>query len=416
MFRTTSGWNYKLPCVTTVTAAFDDTKVRFTLGGTIFTKTKGGMKPGQIKEWSLMKGDVLAISNDTDEGDLSGSKVVSTKPVAVTTGNMCANIPTGNQWCDYTAEMDIPTFAWGKNLHIGKIFNRTKASIVRIFAKEPNTKIYRNGLNIGTIATAGGVEGKGFQVMRMTQDSKPGSVVFSGDKPITVTLYNTGIQEDGYPLPNSDPFVMSTIPVEQYQKEIYFCTPGIKDGKAFKENYVNLVYETNSLGMMPDDMEIAGPVHGEAFTWKKVSEEFSGMDELFKHDVNGKKYAIKLIMLPGDGVYSIRSQTPFAAYGFGYDSQDSYGYPLAAAFTDIEKADTIPPVPTYTLNCDGSISDGVVTDMPDDDAIRSNLSTIVFQSSLSFNYIFQYVGFETGKSRTTSWTLQVIDPSQDAKA
>ncbi len=414
MFR--AGWNYKLPCVATITAPYDDTKVRFTLGGTIFTKTKGGMTPGQTKEWTLMKGDVLAISNDSDEGDLSGSKVVSTKPVGCVTGNMCNNIPTGNQWCDYTAEMDIPTFTWGLDLHVGKIPYRKNASIIRVFAKEPNTKIFRNGLNIGTIATAGGIEGKGFQVMRMTQDMKPGSVVISGDKPITVTLYNTGVQEDGYPLPNSDPFVMATTPVQQYQKEITFCTPGIMGGQNFKENYVNLVYETNSLGMMPDDVEFGGPVHGGQFDWVKCNVKFAGMDELFKYDVNGKKYALKMIQLPADGVYKIRAAKPFAAYSFGYDWCDSYGFPTAAALADLETPDTVAPVPTYKLTCDGNVTDGVVTDMPEDKAIRSNLSMIVFQSEFSFNYIFKYVDFIPGDTRTTNWTLQVVDPSQDARA
>ncbi len=416
MFRAIN--EYKMPCVTTVTAPFDDTKIRFTLGGTAFTKTKGGMKPGEVKEWSLMKGDVFAISADTDEGDLSGSKVVSTKPVAVTTGNMLANIPTGNVWGGYTAEMDMPTFTWGKNIHVGKIPYRKYASIIRVFAKEPNTKIFRNGKNIGTIATSGGILGKGFMEMRMTQDGNPGSVVISSDQPISVTLYNTGVQEDGEPLPKCAPFVMSSIPVEQYQKEIFFCTPRVSSDSNSGENYVNLVYETDSLGMMPDDMEIAGPVHGEAFVWKKVWDEFPGMDELFKYDVNGKKYALKTIQLTGNGVYSIRSKTPFAAYGFGFDSLNSYGYPLSAALATMEElTDTLPPVPKYTrCCCDGNITDGVVTDMPEDKAIRSNLSTIVFQSDVSFNYVFKYVDFIPGDTRTTNWILQVVDPLKDAQA
>ncbi len=409
-------WNYKFPATVCMTAAYDDTKVRFALGGNVLTKTTGGMQPGQTKEWSLMKGDVLVVSTEVNEGELSGSKVTSTRPISVVSGMYCSNIPTGNQWCDYTVEMDIPTYTWGNDCHVGKIPGRKFAEEIKIFAKEPNTKIFRNGLNIGTLQQAGGVEGKAFFYMRATPDRLPGSVVISGDKPITVSVFNCGVQEDGYPLPNSDPFVMGMTPVQQYQKEITFCTPGIMGGQNFPENYINLVYETDERGMMPDHIEFAGPVHGGDFTWARCNTKFAGVDELFPYNVKGKQYALKTITLPSDGVYKIRSQTPFAAYSFGYSYCDSYGFPTSAALVDLEKPDTVAPVPTWTLPCTGEVKDGVVTDMPEDAKIRSNLSMIVFQSDFSFNYEFKYEDFVPGETRTTHWTLKVVDPSQDARA
>jgi len=172
------------------------------------------MKPGDSKEFILNKGDVWAVATDTDEGDLSGSKVIANKPVAVVTGNMCNNIPTGNQWCDYTVEMDIPTFTWGTDYHVPKVPGRKYPSIIRIFAKEPNTTIYRNGRAIGQIKQAGGMEGNAYLTMRMgPMDVPPASIVISSDKPVGVTLYNTGVQEDNYV--QSDPFVMVMTPFQQ---------------------------------------------------------------------------------------------------------------------------------------------------------------------------------------------------------
>ncbi len=416
------GSTYKLPNTTTITAAYDDTQVRFTLGGNAMTVTGGGMKPGQSKTFPGMnKGDVLAISTARGDADLSGSRVYSNKPVGVVTGTFCADIPTGNRWCDYVAEMDIPCYTWGTELHVGKVPYRKFPSIIKIFAKEPNTTVYKDGRMIGQLKTGGGIEGNGFLMMRMSTYTNPPvpprSCVISADKAISVTLYNTGTEEDAA-AGNSDPFQMAITPVQQYQKEITFCTPGIAGSFGFPENYVNLVYEVDEYGMMPDDIEFATVIGGQ-FQWKKLKAQFSGVDELFalnKTYGNGKQYALKLITLPGDGVYKIRAKKPFAAYSFGYSSYDSYGFPTSAALADLEKPDTNAPVPVYVQKCNGDIDAATVTDMPNDAKIRSNMAMINMDPVDSYNYEFSYDEFIPGDARTVSWRLKVYDPTKDAKA
>ncbi len=406
----------KMPATTCITSPYSSNKVRFTLGGNVLTKTIAGMSAGNTKEWTLNRGDVLVVSADAGESDLTGSKIESSKPVSVVTGNYCANIPTGNQWCNYTVEMDNPTYLWGMKCHVGRIPGRKFASEVKISAKEAYTKIYRNGLNIGTIQQFGGVEGKGYFYMRMTADRKPGSSVFSGDKPINVTLLNAGTQEDGYPNPNTNPFLMNTIPDEQMQKEIMFGTPGIPGGLNFPENFINLIYQTDSLGMMPDHFEFAGPINGKEIEWVRLNTKFPGKDELFSYDINGKKYALKTITLPGDGVYRIRAKTAFGAYSFGFSRYDSYGFPASANLNDMVIPDTVCPVPTFTVGCDGTVDDGFVTDMPDDSTVRSNLAIMYLLPDSSFNYELRYEAIESGITRSTKWYLKVIDQNNDAKA
>ena len=123
-------------------------------------KTAGGMKPGDIVTVDMDEGDVFMVSSKGDFGDLSGSHIIATKPVAVVSGVQCTNIPIGNQWCDYTVEMEIPTYTWGTHYHVPKIPNRQYPPLIRIFAKEPNTKLYRDGNNIGLLPEAGGMENK----------------------------------------------------------------------------------------------------------------------------------------------------------------------------------------------------------------------------------------------------------------
>lgn len=412
MFRAI--WNYKLPNITTITAAYNNTRVRFTLGGNYDTKTPGGMKPGDSKEFILNKGDVWSVAADTDNGDLTGSKIIADKPVAVVTGNMCANIPKGNQWCDYIVEMDLPVSSWGNDLLVPKIPGRKYSSLIRIFAKEQNTQIYRNGLLLGTLPKSYGIEGEAFLSMRMLpmETPTPRSVVISGDKPINVVLYNTGVQEDNYI--QSDPFMMAMTPLQQFTKEITFCTPGILGGQGFALNNMNIVYETDGNGKMPDHMEYTKVQSGN-LQWQKLSLAFPGEDEVFQYNVDGKEYAVKNLTLPGDGVYKIRSNTLFAAYSFGYDNYDSYGYPTNLILSDIqEPRDTVPPSLVYENR--SGIIDGSVTDMPEDPAVRRNLALILLDQTKSINVELNYTPIISGVSRTSYWSLTPIDVTEEANA
>ncbi len=408
-----NGQNIILPNMTGIVAAFDDTQVQFTLGGNSGTITAGGMKPGDMVNFTMQRGDVWMVSTGRGEADLSGSKIVSSKPVGVVTGNQCADIPTGNRWCDYTVEMDLPTYTWGTDVIVPKVPYRKFPSIVRIFAKEPNTNIYKDCKLIGQLKTGGGIEGNGYLSMRMgpyVSTPKPKSAVFSGDKPINVVLYNTGVEEDGNSQGIGDPFVMGISPVEQFQTEILFCTPGINGGMGFAQNYVNLVYETDENGMIPDDLEFSTVVGGQ-FQWTKLKSKFDGVDELLPCKVNGKQYAVKLITLTGDGVYKIRAKNPFAAYSFGYSDYDSYGYPAAARMWDQEKQDTIQPTVVYNgvdFSKRGSVT-ASVTDMPENASIRSNLGLITLQQNLSTNCVLHYDPIVPGSTRSTSWKVDVIN-------
>jgi len=223
----------------------------------------------------------------------------------------------------------------------------------------------------------------------------------------------------------SDPFQMVLTPLEQYQKEIVFATPNAKGGSLpFTRQFVNLVYQTNPDGSIPDDLEFATVVNGK-FTWKKVSVQFGPTPGYnFAIPVRGKNYAMKRLQLNGDGVFRIRSTSPFAAYAYGFASYDSYGFPTSVALGDLEKKDTVKPNPEWKQLCDGSVvgKDGtgsaLVTDKPDDANVRSNLALIYMDLDSSYNYEFDYDvnrEFIAGTTIKTDWSLKVIDPATDAR-
>ncbi len=406
------------PSITTITAPFDNTRVNFTLGGAIAGQTAGGMKPGETKEFIMQSGDVLVFMSKGPIGiepDLSGSKVISDKPIAVVSGNHCANIPTTNRWCDYICEMEIPTYTWGKNYHVARTINRKFSQIVRLYAKEANTKIFRDGKNLGVIKKSGGVLGEGFFEMRINNvNGIPRDALFSGDKPIGITFYNPGIEEDNSTNGNSDPFQMVITPVDQYQNDVVFCTPAVKGGVGFSENYINIIYEAMSDGSMPNELEFGSFFNGK-IVWKKLKDLPSEHHNTFFVDVDSAKYGVVTLKLEKDGVYKLKSPKRLACYSYGYDYCDSYGYPTSSAYKDLMVKDSVKPQPSYYIDANGDVS-GEVVDMPEDEKYRANLADLFLIPEKSINYKLEYDKFIPGTDRKVKWNLKVIDKSKKANA
>jgi len=402
-----------LPSYSAITAAYDKTKVTFTMGGTDWSKTAGGLMPGQPSTWNLNAGDVLLIAGLGSKAEITGSTVHATKPVSVVSGNFCAYIPTNCGCCDVIEEMEIPTHLWGNTYHVTPIINRLKNSIIKIFAKEAKTKVYRDYKEIGLIRNSGGTEENGYLHMRADTNG-PRPVVISGDKPIGVTQFNCGQQDDNIV---SDPFQMVLLPIEQYSTEAIFCTPGIKGGYGFPYNYINICYSSAS-DSLPDELEL-GQYTGSDFTWTRVKDISSANSASFSSLPGDKKYFIKTVKLPGDGVYKVRHSEPLQAYLYGFSRYDSYGMPASASMNYFIVKDTLPPVPEWQMECDGTVNlhkTRYVTDKPDDPYSRSNLSTIYMLSSVSYNYKLYYSDFMPCEDFITSWRLEPIDNSKDARA
>lgn len=399
-----------LPAYTSIVAAYDNTKVKFTMGGNIYSKTAGGLKPGQSNNEVLNAGDVYLISGIGALADISGSKVIASKPVAVISGNMCAYIPSEYGYCDFIIEQELPTSTWGTKYHVSRIQTRKKNSLLKVFVKEPMTTLFRNGRQMGQIQYAGGTDGVGYWSIRYDEEVNQ-TWVWEGDKPISVTQYNPGQSYDNIV---SDPFQLVLTPIEQYQTEIVFCTPGVYGGYGYPDNYINVVYLGNEDGSLPDDLEFAKVVDGK-FSWRKLSAIDPTAGFLFKDDkLKGRQYYCKPMLLPGDGVYRIRAKDPFTAYAYGFSDYDSYGHPTSVALADLDRPDTVPPDPKWSMEC-GDVEGATVKEMPDDDEVRSNLALILFDEDNSFNYLFEYEPFVAGETRTTTWKATVIDKSKDAR-
>ncbi len=396
---------------TGITAAYDKTKVMFTMGGTVSSRTAGGQEPGQTSWWNLDKGDVILIGSLGQHSDLSGSKVSADKPVSVVSGNFCAYVPTNCGCCDVIEEMEIPTYAWGTEYHVSNIVNRNKNSIIKVFAKEPTTKIFRDHQQMGYIRNAGGIEQDGYLHFRADEGTvRP--LVISGDKPIGVTQFNSGQMDDGIV---SDPFQMVLVPVEQYQTDITFHTPGIKGGFGYPYNYINLCYEATAEGNLPDDLMFAQIVGGE-FEWVSIKDMSPPPGNPFHKIVGGKNFYSKTFLLPGDGVYKLKANNPFQAYAYGFSYCDSYGFPASVSLKSLDAtSDSLPPEPNWTIDCEGN-AEIVLEDNPINPGESSGIAIAYMHSDLSYNYKFIKDNFEPCVDSIVHFKLEIIDNTEDALA
>lgn len=400
------------PSVITISATQDNTKVSYTVGGNAVTTTVGGLKVGQTKTWILNKYDVVVIANskDSKEGDMTGSVVSSDKPVSVVSGNVCANVPTTLRYCNYITEMERPTSSWGMIHLIPNIPFRKNSAMVKIFSAEGNCQILKNGSPNKVIQKSGGVEGTGYIYERVNAN-KNSVMVYTSNKPTSVTFFNPGSEDDKYP---SAPFQMNIIPFEKFSRNYLLSTPALPGNTTFKHHYVSLVYRLTSNNTIPNDFQI-GRIVADTIQWQGIANTFgAATGDTFAIKIQDGTYAAKMIELPENGVYYLQSSSPFMAYSFCGDSTLVYGMPSGCLIGENPAfKDTIPPVPTVTESTPVVVR-GTVTDEPDDVLVRSNLSSITL-SPTNGNAVLVTNLVKSDNMQTANWRVERIDTTQPAQ-
>ncbi len=397
---------FNIPAEVNIVAVQNNTQVQIKIGGTLNVKTSGGLTFGQTKTLTLNKGDVYAISTDgkSPDADITGTKIVSNNPIAVISGNYCALIPTGMYFAGYVAEMQIPTYAWGKVNLIPRFTNRKYSYYLKVISKDGNTNVQQNGNYIKTLLTSGGADGSAYMYRRATTDGNVVSM-YSGDKPINSTVYNTGEADDGvYP---NDPFQMNVVPFEQFSTLMYFSSPITKGISQFTE-YMGVVFPLTENNTIPDDLEFATLTDDGNTKWRKFSAVFgqaiSSADIFYGNSI---KYGFKEVRALGPGTYALRCSKPIMVYCYGVRPDDAYGLaPVSMMYDITKKQDTVKP--KFTFNKTDSSAEGIATDLPNVDSVRSNMCK-VFLNYGSYNIQFDSPQNASIGKPSLHWKVGVID-------
>lgn len=425
---------------TGVTAAYDNTQINFTMGGGPQGNDAVPLDNGQLihtgeqTSQTLNQGDVWLLSINDYYQDLSGSLFSGNYPFSIVSGIQCANFPIGNHWCDYSVEMESPIYSWGTHYYITPMEDRKYNGIIRIFASEDNTTVYRDDEILTTIPKGGGgTIGNAYFETRVWPKVDANGITIApkiatihADKPISVMYYNTGTEEDESN-GNSDPFMMLFTPVEQYGHQIYFASPNATGGMdPFQSNYINLVFQMNG-NDIPDDLLYAD-LSAPQPIWKKVKDVFGPSFDVFNVPFMGMTFAYKTLSLPVEGVYGLKSTTTlFAGYSYGFSPYESYGFPTAAIFNNMQQIDPIAPEITYTGEKDADYISGSIDDSHKG---SSGLSQFYMLKNLSSNYEFEITSvdkgvtvnsqneniFIPGVTKKLNWSLTKQDNNKEAYA
>ena len=237
------------------------------------------------------------------ESTLSGTKVVSNKPITFLSGHQCAVIPNTNGSCDFAIEQFPPTINWGKSFMFPVLASRPGGTFFSIQASEKNTTATlwctylidnQNTTEYFYIENSGG-----YDLVSVAPDNVICSVVT--DKPVQLVLFSTSEgTDDG----DGDPLMMLVPPVEQYTSYITFAT--INDN--FTSNFINLVVVGDPHHVFLDGEPI--------YDWTSI---YSSMGSLLGYglQMNVSTYNHTLTVS--------NTSTLFSAWIYGFDFSVGYG-------------------------------------------------------------------------------------------
>jgi len=284
----------------------DQISVQATVNNTTVTFTPVGGAPVNVV---LNAGQTYLYSAGRE---LTGSRVTSSAPIAVFSGNFCTNVPDGNFACDHIFEQMAPVSSLSSSYVLART-PRTgpNGDAFRVVATEDNTQVTVNGVVVATIDRGEYYEGR---------IAATGSVVNASSK-VLVTQYLIGQTEAGF---NTDP-AMTLVPgADQWLKSYVFATPS---GSAnFPTDFISVVIRTSDLDTLLVDGVLANPGLFSALGSSPYS--FGNID-----------------VSASSGPFSIIADSTFQVLLSGYNSFDSYFTYGGAAFSPGASPPPPPPPP-----------------------------------------------------------------------
>ena len=241
---------------------------------------------------TMNQGETYELRGGTD---MSGTRITSDKPIGVMGSSECANIPPNAAYCDHIVEMIPPLETYGRTFATVPLKSRTNGDTWRLLASEDNTVIRINGVAEPAI-------NKGQWREKIITSAS----VIQSDKPIMIAQYSNGSSFSGNP---GDPFMMLIPSLEQFLGKYTVTTVS-----GYVAHYINIVAPTSVVGSLMLD---GAAVPASEFT-AIGSSGFSGAQ-------------IKV----EPGTHNLSATLPFGVFQYGFNQDDSYGYPGGQSFSAV---------------------------------------------------------------------------------
>ena len=152
----------------------------------------------------------------TRGADLTGTKIISNKPLTVISGHECGNVPESLNYCEQLAVQVPPTSTWGSEFLLAPFAGRTSGQYYKVVASSNDTTVvYKCGTSnaLGTVLSEPG------QSFLFRSESTQYCYIFT-DKPVLVVQMATGGSVDNL----GDPVMANVPPIPQYVSSASFIT------------------------------------------------------------------------------------------------------------------------------------------------------------------------------------------------
>ena len=170
------------------------------------------------------------------DDDLTGSRVVSSKPISFISGHECGTVPFNIRFCDQLVEQLPPSATWGKRFITAPIASRSAVDVFRVVASRDITVVQSNCLQVSLNLDAG--EFTEFNV------SSSSYCYFESSQPLLMVQFSVASDLDS--VLEGDPFMVVIPPVEQYRNSYDISTFDSSDEMNPGVNYINILVPADS--------------------------------------------------------------------------------------------------------------------------------------------------------------------------
>ena len=194
-----------------IVASVDNTEVMLTLTQTVTVKLGFEVVKGDPKMLILNRAETFLVSS---ENSLSGSHIVSNKPITLLSGHECGMIPADLGFCDQMVEQIPPVCTWGMEFYTVPLMSR-KMDIFKVVSSRDDTTFSRACSLKTSTALFNDLELKfaGEEVsFNITSDH---FCHFTSTHPVLLLQFSVGSRVDGQV--NADPFMALVPPAKQYR-------------------------------------------------------------------------------------------------------------------------------------------------------------------------------------------------------
>jgi hypothetical protein len=266
---------------------------------------------------TLKAGQTYQLRNTNDAPrDLTGTLILSDKPIAAFGGHQVANVRSQNSFfADYLVEQMLPVNRWGTEFFArplalpGAPGTRSNYTI-RVLAAQNNTRVWINGALITTLNLGEHVD-----------RTLTGAAQITTDRPAQMAQYATSSDVDG--VVNSDPFMVLGQQRNLFNRDLRFCTPSA----GFLTHHINVVVPTAATATV----QLDGAAFPGAFAAIGASGYSHGTAQV------------------AAGVHRVTAAQPAGVIVYGWNEYESYAWPACQFFGDTTPPELTCPQEQITL-------------------------------------------------------------------